>query len=140
MTHSNRGQWLRAVLLIGVLYAASGMAFSALAADAAAVQMRTFWRVSAFFVSAVVFAAHIAHEHFQLRSGARRAAWHAAAGVALGAFALALAANLHDLRSPSGYRPRMLIALVAWPLITAVPAFVAALVAAVGLGVKRHKA
>ncbi len=36
--------------------------------------------------------------------------------VAFGAFALALMANVHDLGSSAGYRPRMLIALVAWPL------------------------
>jgi hypothetical protein len=32
----------------------------------------------------------------------------------------------------------MLIALVAWPLLTAVPAFIVALVVAAGLGVKRR--
>jgi len=32
----------------------------------------------------------------------------------------------------------MLIALVAWPLVTAVPAFVVALVVAAGLGVKEE--
>ena len=60
----------------------------------------------------------------------------ASAAVALGAFALALAANIHDLGSASGYRPRMLIALVAWPLLTAVPAFIVALVLAAGISVK----
>ena len=62
---------------------------------------------------------------------------HASVAVAVGAFALALVANIHDLGSATGYRPRMLIALVAWPLLTAVPAFIVALVVAAGLGVKR---
>ena len=62
----------------------------------------------------------------------------ARAAVAFGAFALALAANIHDLGSASGYRPRMLIALVAWPLLTGVPAFIVALVVAAGLGLKRR--
>ena len=35
--------------------------------------------------------------------------------IALGAFLVALVANIHDLGSPSGYRPIMLIALVVWP-------------------------
>lgn len=34
-------------------------------------------------------------------------------------------------RGASGYRSRMLVALVAWPLLTAVPAFVVAIVGAV---------
>src|SRR4030088_1917022 len=92
--------------------------------------MRSLWRWSAFGISAVVFAAHIAYEHFRLRNTARPTAWHASAAVAFGAFALALAANIHDLGSASGYRPRMLIALVAWPLLTAVPGFLVALAAA----------
>ena len=100
--------------------------------------MQFFWRVSAYVISAVVFTAHIAYEHFRLRNGARSVAWHASVAVALGGFALALVANIHDLGSTSGYRPRMLIALVAWPLLTAVPAFIVALVIVVGLGLKRR--
>ena len=113
-------------ILIGVLYLAVGIASAALAGAAASNQMRSFWRLSAFVISAMVFVAHIAYEHFRLRNTARRTAWQASVGVASGAFAFALAANIHDLGSASGYRPRMLIALVAWPLLTAVPAFIVA--------------
>ena len=138
MDDSGRQRWFRTVMLVGVLYFAVGIASAALAESAASNQMRSFWRLSAFVISAVVFAAHIAYEHFRLRNTARPTAWHASVAVAFGAFALALAANIHDLGSASGYRPRMLIALVAWPLVTAVPAFVVALVVAAGLGVKEE--
>jgi hypothetical protein len=137
MDDSGRQRWLTTVILLGVLYLAVGITSATLAGAAASNQMRFFWRLSAFIVSAVVFAAHIAYEHFRLRNTARPTAWHASVAVALGAFALALVANIHDLGSASGYRPRMLIALVAWPLLTAVPAFFVALVVAAGLGVKR---
>ena len=129
-----RLRWPTTAILIGVLYAAVGIASAALAGTAASDQMRFVWRLSAFVISAVVLAAHIAHEHFRLRQTARPTAWHASVAVALGAFGLALAANIHDLGSVSGYRPRMLIAFVAWPLLTAVPAFVVAFVVAAGLG------
>ena len=125
------------VILVGVLYLAVGVASIALAGAAPSVPMRSFWRLSAFVISGVVFTAHIAYEHFRLRNTARPTAWHASVAVALGAFGLALVANIHDLGSASGYRPRMLIALVAWPLLTAVPAFVVALLVAAGLGAKR---
>ncbi len=137
MDDSGRQRWLSTVILVGVLYLAVGIASAALAGAAASNQMRSFWRLSAFVISAGVFAAHIAYEHFRLRNTARPTAWHASVAVAFGAFALALVANIHDLGSASGYRPRMLIALVAWPLLTAVPAFIVALVVAAGLGVKR---
>jgi hypothetical protein len=117
-------------MLAGGLYLAAGLISAALAGAAASNQMRFLWRLSAFVISAVVFAAHVAHERFRRRSSVRPTAWHASVAVALGAFALALAANVHDLGSASGYRPRMLVALVAWPLLTAVPAFLVALAAA----------
>ena len=37
----------------------------------------------------------------------------------------------------SGYRPRMLAALIAWPLLTAVPAYLVALVVSAVLAAKR---
>ncbi len=135
MNDSGRQRWLT-VILVGVLYPAVGLAFGELAGAAASNQMQFFWRLSAFVISGVVFAAHIAYEHFRLRNTARPTAWHTSLAVAFGAFGLALAANLHDLGSASGYRPRMLIAFVAWPLLTAVPAFIVALVVAAVLGVK----
>ena len=140
MDNSGRPRWLSTVILVGLLYLAVGIASIALAGAAVSNQMRSFWRLSAFVISAVVFAAHIAYEHFRLRNTAWPTAWHASVGVAIGGFALALAANIHDLGSASGYRPRMLIALVAWPMLTGVPAFVVALVVAAGLGLRRRSA
>jgi len=137
MEDSGRERWLNKVILVGVLYLAVGITSASLAGAAASNQMRSFWRLSAFVISGVVFAAHIVYEHFGVRSTARPTAWHASAAVAFSAFALALVANIRDLGSASGYRPRMLVALVAWPLLTAVPAFIVALVVAAGLGVKR---
>lgn len=138
LSHANSRSWLRIATLVGALYFAVGIASIALAGVAASIQMRSFWRLSAFVISGVVFAAHITHEHFRLRNPARPTAWHASVAAAFGGFALALMANIHDMGSASGYRPRMLIALVAWPLLTGVPAFVVALVVAAGLGVKRR--
>ncbi|MDQ5846096.1 MAG: hypothetical protein M3539_12475 [Acidobacteriota bacterium] len=140
MNDSSRQRWLSTAILLGVLYAAVGLATAALAGAAGSNQTQFFWRLSAFVISGAIFAAHIAYEHFRLRNTARPTAWHASLAVALGAFGLALAANIHDLGSASGYRPRMLIAFVAWPLLTAVPAFIVALVLAAALGMKRPRA
>ena len=135
-----RQRWLSTAIIAGILYLAVGVAFAALAGAAASQQMRSFWRASAFIISGVVFAAHIAYEHFRLRNTVRPTAGHASVAVALGSFGLALVANIHDLGSVSGYRPRMLIALVAWPLLTAVPAFIVALAVAAGLRATRFGA
>ena len=121
---SGRKSWIRAALLIGVVYFLIGRGF-ALPADQLGV-----WRLAAWVASAALAAAHIGYEYFRLNNSPRATALHAATAVAFGAFALALAANIHDLGSDSGYRPRMLIALVAWPVLTAAPAFIVALAAA----------
>jgi len=78
-------------------------------------------------VSAVVFAAHVGYEHFRLRSLPRLTALHVAMGAGLGSFGLAAAANLHALLTGTGSLRLLRIALLVWPVITAIPAFIVAL-------------
>src|SRR5947199_208288 len=75
-------------------------------------------------------AAQIGYEHYRLGASPRGTALHAAGAVALGAFGLALAANIHWLFAATHGQQSPLIALVAWPVITAVPAFLMALAVA----------
>ena len=125
-------KWLL-VILVGMIYLAVGLASAELAKSASADRIRFLWRLSPFIISGVVFLAHIAHEHFRLGNTVKWTALRASLAVAVGAFALALLANIHDLGSATGYRPRMLVAFVAWPILTGVPAFVVGLVLAAGL-------
>ena len=119
--------WIRAAVLLGVLYAAIGIVFALPATHAKA------WRLAAWGVSGVAFIAHIASERFRLRCSPRRAALHVAAGAALGAFGLAVGAYIHALAvaSSSEHQRRLLLAFLIWPVITGIPAFLVAL----GLGV-----
>ena len=136
MDISGRRLWVRAMILVAVAYVAIGIVFAALAADANHVRL---WRLAAWLASAAVAAVHIGYEHYRLRSSPRPTALHAAGAVALGAFGLALAANVHWLVAGTpGQRPPLL-ALPVWPVITALPAFLAALaVAAVLARVSRR--
>ena len=126
------------VILLGVVYLAVGLTFGALAGSAASHQMVVAWRLAAWVISAAAFGAHIWHEHFRLRNSPRITAWHASAAVALGAFGLAVAARVHAHLTASG-NPRLLsVALVAWPLLAGLPAFVVAFIAAAGLASRRR--
>jgi len=137
MDASDRKPWLGAAVLLGVVYFVIGFGFGAFASWSGSNPVT--WNRLAFLASGVAFAVHIGYEHFRLGNSPRMTALHASIAVAIGAFGLALSANIHDLWwSASGYRPRMLIALVAWPLITGVPAFVVALVVAAGLNLRRR--
>lgn len=123
--HASRDQrWIRAALVIGVAYFLIGRVFAVPANNVRA------WRLAAWLVSGVAYAAHIGHEHFRLRNAPRVVALHAAAAVAIGAIALAVAGMIHSLSTTAAIRPAWLLALVVWPAVTAVPAFLVALVAA----------
>jgi uncharacterized protein (DUF486 family) len=118
------------------LYYVVGLTFGAFAGWSASSQMRFTWRLLSFMTSAVVFAVHIGYEHFRLDNSPRITALHASLAVALGAFALAIAANVHGVWVGSSHQRALVFALIAWPLLTGVPAFLVALVAAAGLGLR----
>ena len=139
MDASVRQRWLRTVILVGVVYFVVGIAFGTLAGWSASNQMRVTWRLLAFLLSAVAFAVHIGYEHFHLGNSPFITASHASMAVAVGAFALAVAANIHSLWVTSSQHGLLAFALVAWPALTAIPAFVVALVAAAGLGLIRRR-
>src|SRR5213596_4332343 len=126
MDVSGRRLWVRAMILVAVSYVVIGIGFAALAKSD---HMR-LWRLAAWLASALVAAAHIGYEHYRLGSSPRPTALHAAGAVALGAFGLALAANVHWFfaRTPGQHPP--LLALPVWPVITALPAFLVALTVA----------
>jgi hypothetical protein len=133
MDKSDRKPWLRAALLLGVVYFVIGIGFGVFASRAASNSMRETWNRLAFVTSAVAFAVHICYEHFRLRNSTFKTAWHVSIAVALGGFLLAVNANVHGLWVGSSNQRLLAIALVAWPALTGVPAFLVALVAAAGL-------
>jgi len=117
-----RQSWFSTALIVGVVYAVIGIVFAAPSSHV------RIWRLAAWALSGVVFATHIAYEHFKLKNFPLVGALHTTLAVAVGAFGLALAANIRNLWFASGYRPLLAVALVAWPILTGVPAFVVALI------------
>ena len=121
---------LHVVLLLGAAYSAIGVGFAAFSDLATSNEMHLMWRRLAWLASGAVFAAHIVYEQFRAGNRRRTVAMHASSAAALGACGLAIAANLHEWKTATSFRPSIAIALFAWPLVTAVPAFLVALVAA----------
>jgi hypothetical protein len=120
------------VLIVALLYLVIGIVFAALAREAGVA-----WRLAAWVVSAALFAAHIGYEYARLRRPPRTTALHASLAVALGAFGLAVAATVHAVATGS-LRGAFAIALVAWPILTGVPAYLVALAAAAGLSLAKQ--
>src|SRR5213080_2441107 len=125
MGESPRQSWVRTAVLLGIGYALVGIAFAVTATHMQAS------RLAAWVVSAMGYAVNIAYERFRLQNSPGSAALHVAFAVALGAFGLAVGANIHSLslESANEHRPLLLLALGLWPIITAVPAFLVALIA-----------
>jgi hypothetical protein len=123
MAAYNRLSWLVAMMLAGLTYGFIGIVF---AVPSSHVRL---WRLAAWIASGIVYVSHIAYERYRLHKRPLTTALHAAAAVALGAFVLAVGATVHAAMLPS-HIPywRFRIALVVWPIITAVPAFIVALV------------
>ncbi len=133
MDASRNQTWVRATLLLGVVYLLVGRVFAV-----PATHVRV-WRLAAWAVSGAAYAVHIGYEHFRLRHSPRLIALHVALGVAIGATALAIAGMIHSVSTTSAIRPAWLLALVIWPAVTAVPAFLVALVAGVMLARLRQR-
>ena len=126
MSRSVSPRWAGIAVVAGVIYAAIGLWFP----NPADPERQFAWRLAAWIVSGVVFAAHISYEQLGLGSSVRATALHAALAAALGGFGLAAAATVRALSSGSGRLVLHAISLVAWPLLVAVPAFLVALAAA----------
>lgn len=116
-------------MLFAIAYPIVGIALS-FPANAAANNVRLAWRLGVWLICAAVFLTHIALES-RARNTPLPAAWHAAVAVAIGGFLLAVWVNVHGQwmtsRPPNPLAPW---ALVLFPLVTGVPAFVAGFVAA----------
>lgn len=138
MDSSGRKPWVLVMLLLGAVYFVFGVAFATFASLSSSNLMRVTWNRLGFLASAVAFAIHIGYERFRLRNLPFMTASHVSIAVALGAFALAVNANVHGYKVGSGNHRLLVFALVAWPAITAIPAFVVALIVATGLSLKRR--
>lgn len=116
-----------AVVFLGAGYCVVGIVFGRLAGQAASHQSVVAWRWAAWVISALAFGSHIVFEQVHLRSSPRITALHVSSAAAVGAFGLAVAANIQG-----GHRSLLLaLSLGIWPVMIALPAFFVALVASI---------
>jgi hypothetical protein len=119
------GTWMLLMASVGYFLVGAGTAVLAgMASSPGAVKG---WRVAAWLLSLGVFGVHFASER-RRHSRALAVAARVALGVAIGAMALAA---FGPLRTHWGEPSRLKLAflsVVAWPLLTGVPAFLVALI------------
>jgi hypothetical protein len=121
-----RTGWMPAALLAAAFYCVVGVTFAWVTRDPLAHVMR----LAAWVVSAIAFVIHIAYERSRLNHAPLATAFHVSLAAALGSSGLAAAALIRSLVTGTGKPALLAIALIAWPVITLVPAFLVAWVMA----------
>jgi hypothetical protein len=120
MNMSPKYRWVPPALTAGAIYLLVGIGFPNPSSPSGA---QFLWRLAAWGFSAIAFLGHILYEQFHLQNISRTIAFHVSLGVALGAFALSVAANIHGLRTETVNHRLLALSLILWPVITALPAF-----------------
>ena len=134
MQRGHRGNsWLVALLVAVLAYMVFGFGTAALAGAVPSPQMRSFWRLAGWLLPLITFAIHIWYDRLRAGNAAIKVALHVASAVAVGAFVLAAGGPVASHWGVRGWHV-VWLSLVLWPVLTGIPAFVAALVAASILG------
>ena len=125
LVNKYKSWWI--VIFFGIGYAVVGIAFPNPSSPRESQQM---WRLAAWITSVILFGIQLLYEHFRFHNPSRKTALHVAVATAIGAFALAVAANIHALNTGGDNSNLLIASLILWPIIIGVPAFVVAIIIA----------
>jgi hypothetical protein len=128
MKEPDKRRWIISVLIIGGIYCLDGIVFGKFAGLSKSPAMVFIWRLAAWVTSAVLFAGNIWYEYYRLKNAPFKTALHVSLASALGAFGLAVAANIHAQFVQTANQIMLALSLIIWPLLTMVPAFIVAFV------------
>lgn len=120
------------IALASGAYAAVGLGTAVLARGASAPAAVTAWRLAAWLLALAIFVLHFVAER-RRHSRASRISLHVALAVAIGAFVLAALGPVRAHWAEPSRARLAVLSLVAWPILTAVPAFFVALVGALAV-------
>ena len=114
------------MLLAAIAYVAAGIGPAVLAGTASSPVGVKAWRLTSWLLSLFIFVVHFFIE--RNRPARRRVAAWVAAGVALGAFGVAALGPLRAHWAEPSRIKLVMLSLVAWPLVTGIPALIVALI------------
>ena len=117
-------RWLWTILIIGAIYCIDGIVFGKFAGLSKSQTMVFMWRFAAWLTCVLLFAGHIWYEYFRFGNSPRKTALYTSSAAAVGAFGLAVAANIHAQFVTSANQILLALSLIIWPILTAVPAFI----------------
>ncbi len=139
MKASGKQSWLKVMILSSTLYLLIGIIFPLFSKSLSPREIPNLWRLLSFLTSAFVYGIHIGYEHSRLHNTPLQIAFHTSLAVALGAIVLAGFINIEALWANPGNHNSLLTAIFLWPLITGVPAFIVAVIIAIGIAKIKNK-
>ncbi len=119
---------LRSLALAAFAYALVGVVTADFALRAGLPAGRSAWRLAAWVMSFVVFAAQLLYERKREGAALVRTARDVAIAAAIGAFILAAIGPVRSHWHAADFSRTAILSLVAWPLLVGIPAYIAALV------------
>ena len=120
------------VLLVGAAYVAASVGTASLSGVASFPASVKAWRLAAWLLSLAIFVTHFLVERNR-RLPLTTVAARVGIAVAVGAFGVAVLGPVRAHWGDAGRMKLLLLSIVAWPVITGVPAFVVALIGGVAL-------
>jgi hypothetical protein len=122
-----------AIVVFGLACLAIGMASALVSNPMPASAPRTALRLAALLLGMVAFISQMRFEVIRLQRAPRVAALKVSSAIALGVFLLAVFANICAWKASSS-SPSLLLALLIWPAVSGVLAFLVALPAGMAWG------
>ena len=130
MNKSENKNRLKTIIIFAIIYFFIGIITADISNPLTSSGTQVAWRLTAFAVSAVVFAVHIRLESIRLLHSPQMSAINTSSAVALGTFVIAVAANINAMLNGSSSKNWLALALLIWPIVTGVLSFLAAYIAA----------
>jgi hypothetical protein len=115
------------MVVVGVAYVTIGVATAALSRTVGSATAASGWRLSAWGLSAAVFLCHAVLARPRAGSGIVSAATQVALAAGIGALLLAVVGPVRSHWAEPNRARLVLLSVIAWPLLTGLPAFAAAL-------------
>lgn len=116
----------KTVIIFAIVYLFIGVGTAIISNPLTNSEMQVVWRLASLIASIIIFISHIKYEIINRFNSPRIAAINTSGSVALGAFALAVLANIYALMNASTDNYSLLLALIIWPIVTGLISFLAA--------------
>jgi hypothetical protein len=123
MSQTKRSKYIKLIISFGLIYLVIGILSALITNPMEPTGMQTSLRLLALALAIAAFVYHIRLELFKSNNSILRTALYAAIATAIGTFLLAVMANIHSILTAAENKDQLPLALIVWPAVTGLLAF-----------------